>query len=45
MANRRHIGTDVGKVRRMELAKEPPEVSFDTVASSSGFETIERARR
>ena len=28
----------------MELATAPPEVSFDTVASSSGFETIEKAR-
>ena len=28
----------------MELAKTPPEVSFDTVSHSSGFETILKAR-
>ena len=28
----------------MELAKVPPEVRFDTVSSSTGIETIEKAR-
>ena len=28
----------------MELATAPPEVSFDTVSHSTGFETIEKAR-
>jgi len=28
----------------MELAQSPPEVSFDTVSSSTGFETIQKAR-
>jgi hypothetical protein len=28
----------------MELASVPPEVSFDTVLGSTGFETIQKAR-
>jgi quinol monooxygenase YgiN len=28
----------------MELAKVPPEVSFDTVSNTTGFETIQKAR-
>jgi quinol monooxygenase YgiN len=28
----------------MELAKVPPEVRFDTVSNSTGFETIQKAR-
>jgi quinol monooxygenase YgiN len=28
----------------MELATRPPEVSFDTVSTSTGFETIQKAR-
>jgi quinol monooxygenase YgiN len=29
----------------MELAKTSPEVRFDTVSSSTGFETIEKIRK
>jgi quinol monooxygenase YgiN len=28
----------------MEMALNPPEISFDTIASSAGIETIEKAR-
>jgi quinol monooxygenase YgiN len=28
----------------IEMADEPPEIRFDTIVSSSGFETIEKAR-
>jgi quinol monooxygenase YgiN len=42
----RHLQSD--KYRRVllvvEMAAEPPEIRFDTIAHSSGVETIEKAR-
>jgi quinol monooxygenase YgiN len=43
---RRHLRSD--KYRKVllvvEMAAEPPEIRFDTIAHSSGVETIEKAR-
>ncbi len=42
----RHLGSHEYRnmLLVMEMALEPPEVRFDTVSSSTGFETIHRAR-
>jgi quinol monooxygenase YgiN len=42
----RHLGSHEYRdmLLVMEMALEPPEVRFDTVSGSTGFETIHRAR-
>jgi quinol monooxygenase YgiN len=42
----RHLRSDIYHriLLVIEMAAEPPEIRFDTIAYSSGFETIEKAR-
>lgn len=42
----RHLNSDVYRqvLFVIEMAEEPPEIRFDTIMSSSGVETIEKAR-
>lgn len=41
-----HLRSDIYRriLLVIEMAQEPPEVRFDVIAQSSGFETIEKAR-
>ena len=41
-----HLRSDIYRrvLLVVEMAQEPPEVRFDVIARSSGFETIEKAR-
>ena len=43
----RHLNSDAYRriLLVIEMAEEPPEIRFDTIASSSGVETIEKARQ
>ena len=43
----RHLNSDVYHrvLLVIEMAEEPPEIRFDTIAHSSGVETIEKARK
>lgn len=43
----RHLNSDAYRrvLLVIEMAEEPPEIRFDTIAKSSGVETIEKARQ
>ena len=43
----RHLNSDVYHrvLLVIEMAEEPPEIRFDTIAHSSGVETVEKARQ
>jgi quinol monooxygenase YgiN len=43
---RRHLKSEVYRrvLLVIEMAEEPPEIRFDTIARTSGVETIEKAR-
>ena len=43
----RHLNSDFYRriLLVIEMAEEPPEIRFDAIASTSGVETIERARQ